>query len=64
MVAMTQDAEVPSFCDHFPDWVMNDLSSTHESSKLRLPGLKPPKITYPVTGQLKVSENKDLRLIV
>ena len=51
---MSQNAEYAPFTQHFPDWGWTDLTLSPKASKLRLPLFRPPTVTYPNTGDLKV----------
>lgn len=54
VTVVTQNAEDWHFCNLFPDWAWQDLAESSKAPGLRLPLLRPPVITYPTTGKLKV----------
>jgi hypothetical protein len=54
VTVVTQGAEVWAFTSIFRDWLWTNLAKSPNASKLRLPLLRAPSITYPATGKLKV----------
>ena len=54
VTVVTEGVEAQEFAVHFSSWPWVDLSKGQRSSELHLPDVRPPLVTYPATGQIKV----------
>ncbi len=55
VTVVTEGVETQEFAAHFSSWSWVDLSKGQRSSELCLPDVRPPLVTYPATGQIKVT---------
>lgn len=55
VTVMIQDGETEEFMNQFKFRPSVKLSLAAKSAQLYLPTIRPPEVTYPVTGQTKVS---------
>ena len=52
---VTQFGETAGFSSHFPSWPITDLRLSPRKEELNLPLVRVTEVSYPATGQTKVS---------